>query len=50
MTKQRGEDPAEKPSDNDAEASEFIDEPQNLPGDQAKKPAPEKSPTTPRER
>ncbi|HEX3088641.1 MAG TPA: hypothetical protein VHQ23_08285 [Ilumatobacteraceae bacterium] len=40
MTKQRGEDPPPRPSDDDASPGEFIDKPQNLPGDQDKKPAP----------
>ena len=43
MTKQRGEDPPPQPSDDDASPGEFIDKPTNLPGDQAKKPVPEKS-------
>jgi hypothetical protein len=43
MTKQRGEDPPPQPSDDDASPGEFIDKPANLPGDQAKKPEPEKS-------
>jgi hypothetical protein len=42
MTKQRGEDPAPKPTNEDVTPSEFIDEPVNLPGDQVKKPVPEK--------
>jgi hypothetical protein len=43
MTKQRGEDPAPKQDDDDASPGEFIDEPENLPGDQEKKPLPDKS-------
>jgi hypothetical protein len=40
MTKQRGEDPAPKQDNDDASPAEFIDEPENLPGDQEKKPTP----------
>ena len=43
MTKQRGEDSPSQPSDDDASPGEFIDKPTNLPGDQAKKPVPDKS-------
>ncbi|HEY0518286.1 MAG TPA: hypothetical protein VGC84_02245 [Ilumatobacteraceae bacterium] len=42
MTKQRGEDPPPKTSNDDLSPSEFIDEPVNLPGDQVKKPVPDK--------
>ena len=42
MTKQRGQDPAPKQTNDDASPGEFIDEPVNLPGDQVKKPEPEK--------
>jgi hypothetical protein len=40
MTKQRGEDPAPQPSNEDASPGEFIDKPQNLPGDQDDDPPP----------
>jgi hypothetical protein len=34
MTNQPGQDPPAQPSDDDATPGEFIDEPENLPGDQ----------------
>jgi hypothetical protein len=43
MTKQRRDDPEpDSDNDNDASPAEFIDEPENLPGDQEKKPEPER--------
>ncbi|HEY4610201.1 MAG TPA: hypothetical protein VIH06_13385 [Ilumatobacteraceae bacterium] len=41
MTKQRGEEPQPKASDDDNSPAEFVDVPENMPGDQeqaAKKP------------
>jgi hypothetical protein len=47
MTKQRGDDSAPKSDDDsdddDASPGEFIDKPENLPGDQDKPGPPEKS-------
>jgi hypothetical protein len=40
MTKQRGEDSPPQPSSDDTSPGEFIDKPDNLPGDQDKTPAP----------
>ncbi|MEO7369263.1 MAG: hypothetical protein ABI949_16085 [Ilumatobacteraceae bacterium] len=38
MTRQRGEESAPKQDDDDASGGEFIDRPENLPGDQEKRP------------
>jgi len=38
MTKQRREEPAPKSTDDDASPAEFIDVPENLPGDEQKQP------------
>jgi hypothetical protein len=43
MTKQRGEAPAPKSDDDDASPAEFIDKPENLPGEPEKQDAPGKS-------
>jgi hypothetical protein len=37
MTKQRGEKPEPQPSNEDKSPGEFIDRPDNLPGDKDKK-------------
>jgi hypothetical protein len=42
MTRQRGEDSEQQPVDDDASGGEFIDRPENLPGDQTKKSPPPK--------
>jgi hypothetical protein len=42
MTKQRHDDPEPDSDDDDASPAEFIDEPENLPGDQEKKPEPDR--------
>jgi hypothetical protein len=36
MTKQRHDDPEPEPDSDDASPAEFIDKPENLPGDQEK--------------
>ncbi len=38
MTKQRGEDPPPQPSNDDVSPGEFIDKPENLPGDEKSPP------------
>jgi hypothetical protein len=42
MTRQRGDDPAPKQDNDDASPGEFIDRPENLPGDHDKKAPPKK--------
>jgi hypothetical protein len=37
MTRQRGDDPAPKQDDDEASGGEFIDRPENLPGDKVDK-------------
>jgi hypothetical protein len=44
MTRQRGDDTPPKPDDDDAAAAEFIDRPENLPGDRDDKTPPKKKP------
>jgi hypothetical protein len=40
MTRQRGEESEPQPVDDEASGGEFIDRPENLPGDQKKKTPP----------